>query len=67
MQAASSSPEDAVATHIEDALFSNRWYMDGLSKGAYPSALLEILAPYVPRGWKEDHWHPVQIGKLLPS
>jgi beta-glucosidase len=53
MQSASSSPEDAAATRIEDALF-NRWYMDGLFKGSYPSDLLEILEPHLPRAWQDD-------------
>lgn len=52
-QAASSSPEDAAATNIEDALF-NRWYLDGLFKGSYPSELVALLEPHLPRGWQAD-------------
>lgn len=53
MQAASSSPEDAAATRIEDALF-NRWYMDSLFKGEYPRELVALLEPHLPRGWQAD-------------
>ena len=53
MQAASSSPEDAEATRLEDALF-NRWYMDGLFRGQYPAELVQILEPYLPSRWQDD-------------
>jgi beta-glucosidase len=52
-QAASSSPEDAAATRIEDALF-NRWYLDGLFKGSYPDELVALLEPHLPRAWQAD-------------
>jgi len=45
-QAASSSPEDAAATSIEDALF-NRWYLDGVLRGEYPSELVALLEPHL--------------------
>lgn len=53
MQPASSSPEDAAATRLEDALF-NRWYMDGVFKGDYPAELVSLLGPYLPHGWRDD-------------
>src|SRR5690606_33095068 len=53
IQAASSSPEDAAAASIEDALF-NRWYLDGLFKGSYPSELVALLEPHLPRDWQAD-------------
>ena len=53
MQAASSSPEDAEATRLEDALF-NRWYMDGVFRGEYPAELVQLLEPYLPSRWQDD-------------
>ena len=53
MQAASSSPEDAEATRLEDALF-NRWYMDGVFLGQYPADLVKILEPHLPSRWQDD-------------
>jgi len=53
LQPASSSPEDAAATDVEDALF-NRWYMDGLFKGRYPEVLVKLLGEHLPERWQDD-------------
>lgn len=50
---ATDRPEDQAAARTEDALF-NRWFIEGLTKGAYPAEALAGLAPYMPAGWTRD-------------
>lgn len=50
---ASDSDEDAAATHSFDGIF-NRWYLDGLFKGAYPADVVERFAPHLPDGFEGD-------------
>ena len=50
---ASDSEEDKQATHLWDGVF-NRWFLDGVLKGAYPEDVIAILAPYMPEGYEAD-------------
>jgi beta-glucosidase len=36
-----------------DAIF-NRWFVEGIAKGAYPAEAMEGLAPHMPQGWEAD-------------
>jgi beta-glucosidase len=50
---ATSSPEDQVAAGLWDGIF-NRWFIEGIARQAYPSNVLEGLAPHMPAGWEAD-------------
>jgi len=50
---ATASPDDQAAATIWDGIF-NRWYLDGLFKGAYPADIVERLAPYLPKDFERD-------------
>lgn len=52
-EAASDSPEDQAAQNLGDAV-ANRWYLDGVFKGRYPTELTTALAPYLPDGFDKD-------------
>jgi beta-glucosidase len=52
-QAASESAEDVKAAALWDSIF-NRWFIEGITKGAYPENLLEGLAPHMPDNWQAD-------------
>ena len=41
------------ATARYDAIY-NRWFLEGVFKGAYPAEALEGLAPHMPSGWEDD-------------
>ncbi|MDX8348806.1 GH1 family beta-glucosidase [Cognatiyoonia sp. IB215446] len=45
---------DAVqAAATTDAIF-NRWFIEAITKGTYPSEALEGFAPHMPGGWQDD-------------
>src|SRR5690606_21806187 len=50
---ASPSAADQEASDFGDALF-NRWYLDGLIKGVYPTVATDWLAPYLPEAYAAD-------------
>lgn len=52
-QPASPAPEDAAAAQLWDGLF-NRWYLDGLFKGAYPADVLAQFGAHMPDGFADD-------------
>jgi beta-glucosidase len=47
------SAEAARAAATYDA-FYNRFFLEGLFRGAYPEEALEGLAPHLPEGWQDD-------------
>jgi beta-glucosidase len=50
---ASDSPADHAAAARQDAIY-NRWFIEAITKGAYPAEALEGLAPHMPKAWQED-------------
>ncbi|MCR8723947.1 GH1 family beta-glucosidase [Frigidibacter sp. ROC022] len=50
---ASNAQEDWKAADLNDQIF-NRWYIEGITRGAYPPELLGALAPHMPEGWQDD-------------
>lgn len=52
-QAASHTPEDVAACATEHALY-NRWYIEGVTKGAYPKEALAGLEQHLPSNWQDD-------------
>ena len=44
---------DAAATRTFDGIH-NRWFVEALTKGRYPSDILEVLAPHMPKNWQDD-------------
>jgi beta-glucosidase len=50
---ADDTPETAAALDRADAI-NNRWFIESLTKGTYPEAALEGLAPHMPEGWQDD-------------
>jgi beta-glucosidase len=50
---ASASPEDQAASDLWDGIF-NRWFIEGITRQAYPANVLEGLAPHMPSGWEAD-------------
>ena len=50
---ASDTPEAARAAETYDAIY-NRFFLGGLFRREYPAAVLEGLAPHLPRGWEDD-------------
>ncbi|WP_369814600.1 family 1 glycosylhydrolase, partial [Gemmobacter sp. LW-1] len=50
---ASDAPADLAAAARQDAIF-NRWFIEAITKGAYPAEALEGLAPHLPQGWQND-------------
>jgi beta-glucosidase len=47
------SPEAAARAATYDAIY-NRWFIEGVVRGAYPAEALEGLAPHMPDGWHDD-------------
>ena len=41
------------ATATADAIF-NRWFIEAITKGTYPSEALEGFGPHMPKGWEDD-------------
>jgi beta-glucosidase len=52
-QPASDRPEDVAAADRWDGIF-NRWFIEGITKGTYPAAVLEGLGPHMPDRWQDD-------------
>lgn len=52
-QAATDSAADQTAAALWDGIF-NRWFIEGITKGTYPTNVLEGLGPYMPQGWQDD-------------
>ncbi len=50
---ASDSEADKRAVRLWDGVF-NRWYLDGVLKGAYPEDVVSIIEPYLPEGFEKD-------------
>jgi beta-glucosidase len=50
---ASDSPDDHKAAALWDGIF-NRWFIEGITRQAYPENVLEGLAPHMPHGWEKD-------------
>jgi beta-glucosidase len=53
MQPASDAPADITAAHTFDGIF-NRWFIEGLTKGTYPTDILAGLGPHMPANWQDD-------------
>jgi beta-glucosidase len=51
--AASGDPKDIAAADRWDGIF-NRWFIEAITKGTYPAAVLEGLGPHMPQGWQDD-------------
>lgn len=52
-QPASEAPEDMAAAATADAIF-NRWFIEAITRGAYPAEAMEGFAPHMPKGWEAD-------------
>ncbi len=50
---ATSNPEDQAASDLWDGIF-NRWFIEGITKQAYPANVLEGLGPHMPANWQDD-------------
>jgi beta-glucosidase len=50
---ASNRPEDVQAAARWDGIM-NRWFIEGITRQAYPQIVLEGLAPHMPGGWQDD-------------
>ena len=51
--AASDAPLDLAAADTMDGIF-NRWFIEGITKGTYPDAVLAGLGPHMPTNWQDD-------------
>lgn len=51
--AASDDPADIAAADRWDGIF-NRWFIEAMTKGTYPAAVLEGLGPHMPADWQAD-------------
>ncbi|MCA0044975.1 GH1 family beta-glucosidase [Celeribacter litoreus] len=52
-QPASDAPEDIAAATRQDAI-NNRWFIEAVAKGQYPTEALEGLEAHLPNGWQDD-------------
>ncbi len=50
---ADNSEQTAKLTALFDGIY-NRWFEESLFKGRYPSEVLAVLQPYMPRGYEDD-------------
>ena len=50
---ATSCTEDQGASDLWDGIF-NRWFIEGITRQAYPANVLAGLAPHMPSGWEAD-------------
>jgi beta-glucosidase len=46
-------PGDAEAMRLYDGI-QNRWFVEGVTRGAYPGDVLSGLAPHMPEAWQDD-------------
>ena len=54
-------PESIAAADRHDAIF-NRWFIEGLTRGTYPTAILDGFAGHMPDDWQDDM---PQIGQKI--
>jgi beta-glucosidase len=47
------SAEDRAAADLSDAIF-NRWFIEGITRQAYPDIVLDGLGPHMPEAWQDD-------------
>ncbi len=47
------SPAAQRAARVQDAIY-NRFFLSGITKGTYPTDVLEGIEPYLPQGWQDD-------------
>ena len=47
------TPEALRAARVQDAIY-NRFFISGITKGAYPDEVLEGIEPHLPKGWQDD-------------
>jgi beta-glucosidase len=52
-QPADASREAAERAATYDAIY-NRWFVEGVTRGAYPQEALAGLEPHLPAGWQDD-------------
>ncbi len=52
-QPATDSAGDKRAAAVQDAIF-NRWFIEAITKQAYPAEVLEGLGPHMPDNWQDD-------------
>lgn len=52
-QPASDAPQDIAAAALADATF-NRWFVEAITRGAYPEETLALLGAHMPKGWEAD-------------
>lgn len=50
---APASPADQEASDLWDGIF-NRWYIEGISRKAYPAQVLAGLSSHMPESWQDD-------------
>jgi beta-glucosidase len=50
---ASDAPADLAAAATWDGIF-NRWFIEGITRGSYPTEVLAGLGAHMPQGWQED-------------
>jgi beta-glucosidase len=53
MQPATDAPADITAANTFDGIF-NRWFIEGFTKGTYPTDVLAGLGPHMPANWQDD-------------
>ncbi len=47
------APENIAAANLQDAI-SNRWFIEGMTLGTYPTEVLTGFAGHMPDNWQED-------------
>ncbi len=47
------APENVAAANLQDAIY-NRWFIEGMTRGTYPTAVLDGFAGHMPANWQED-------------
>ncbi len=52
-QSLDNSPPNIAAASTFDAIF-NRWFIEAMFMGSYPTEALKGLSPYLPVGWEKD-------------
>lgn len=50
---ADDSAGSRAAADTFDAVF-NRWFIEGVTRGTYPQAALDLFGPHMPAGWQDD-------------
>ena len=52
-QPASDKPADVKAAQLYDGIY-NRWFIEAITKGRYPSDVLPYLEPHLPTSWQDQ-------------